>query len=157
MKRLLCVLTVFAVIFGSCATQPGGDTGDTGNFGSQEEIDAAFENIYKNYRNALIMDGAENYTVARGDTLTKITGAKYGNGNIYYFPIIMLASDEVNISDPDLILPNMKLKIPVLQKNLDNPISRLQIKAYLGDIAGVYDKKGSQDTAGKLRDLAATL
>jgi hypothetical protein len=161
MKKMMCILAALAVILISCGSTPGGNEGgsggDTGNFGSQREIDEAFETVYNRYKGALIMDGAVNYNVKRGDTLTKITGANYGNSNIFYFPIIMLASDEVTISDPDLILPNMKLKIPSLQRNLDNPGARESIKSFLGDIAVIYDRKGAADTAGKLRDLAAGL
>jgi hypothetical protein len=157
MKKMMCILAALAIVLVSCGTVPGSGSGNLGNFGSQEEIDAAFETVYNRYRDALIMDGAENYTVKKGDTLTKITGAKYGNDNIFYFPVIMLASDEVEISDPDMIMPGMKLKIPDLQRNLNNPLSRGRIKAYLDDIAGIYNRKGAADTAQKLRDLAAKL
>jgi hypothetical protein len=51
-----------------------------------------------------------------------------------------LASNET-ILDPDLINPGMKLVIPDLQKNLNNNDAREGIKAFLLDVAAVYEKK----------------
>jgi LysM repeat protein len=144
-----------AIIVVSCATK-GAEPGD---FSSQQEVDAAFEKVYGAYADALIMEGAKEYTVVKGDSLTKISGRNY-QGAMFYFPLLMLASKDIAISDPDLIEPGMKLMVPDLTRNLDNPDSKKKIKSYLEDIARIYDKKGgdkAEFTAEHLRELAGTL
>lgn len=144
-----------AIIAVSCATK-GAEPGD---FSNQQEVDAAFEKVYDAYANALIMEGSKEYTVIKGDSLTKISGRNY-QGAMFYFPLLMLASTDIAISDPDLIEPGMKLMVPDLKRNLDNPDSRGKIKAYLEDIARIYDKKSGEKaefTAEHLRELAGTL
>jgi len=66
----------------------------------------------------IILDGATNYTVVRGDSLSKIAAARYGN--MWYFPLIRLANASV-VTNPDLIEVGTTLVIPNLQRNLDNP------------------------------------
>jgi LysM repeat protein len=156
MKKILYVAAVLlaALVVVSCATTAGGKPDD--DF-SQQEVDAAFDKVYETYADALIMEGAVDYTVVKGDTLTKIAGNKYQESNMFYFPLIMLASKDIAISDPDLIEPGMQLKIPDLQRNLSNSGSKEKIKAYLGDVAFIYEKKGTKKaalTAEKLRALA---
>jgi hypothetical protein len=112
--------------------------------------------VYDAYEHDLILEGATNYTVEKGDRLSAIAISKYGSANGYFFPIIMLASNDV-VSDPDLIEPGMKLTIPDLQRNLNNPNAKRQIKAFLNAIAGVYDKKAKPDISRDLRALANTL
>jgi hypothetical protein len=51
----------------------------------------------------------------------------------------------------------MELTIPDLQRNLDDPTARRQIKAFLNAIADVYDKKDKPDMSRDLRQLANTL
>lgn len=155
MKKILYAAAVLlAVLVVSCATT-GGEK-PAGDF-TQQEVDAAFDKVYEAYADALIMEGSVDYTVVKGDTLTKIAGNKYQESNMFYFPLIMLASKDIAISDPDLIEPGMPLKIPDLQRNLSNPGSKEKIKAYLGDVAFIYEKKGTKKaelTAEKLRALA---
>jgi hypothetical protein len=114
------------------------------------------EEIYETYSDDLILEGAKSYTVSRTDTLSRITRANYGGKNGYFFPIIMLASRET-VTDPDLIEPGMELTIPDLQKNLDDPEARAKIKAFLNEIAGVYDRKGQPVIRDQLRALASSL
>jgi hypothetical protein len=114
------------------------------------------EEVYEQHSGTLILDGAKSYVVVRTDTLSKITRNNYGRRNGYYFPLIMLASQDL-VKDPDLILPGMRLTIPDLQKNLDNPESRQRIKEFLNEIAGVYNTKGKTITRDQLRALANSL
>jgi hypothetical protein len=155
MKKVFYVMTVLlAVVFTmSCATPAPSPEPSPAPAPQQE----TFEQVYETYSDALILDGAASYTVVRGDTLSGITEARYGENNLYYFPLIMLASQSAGVSDPDLIMPGMSLTIPDLQVNLNNPGSKSKIKSFLNEIAGVYDRKNMAVAAQKLRDLAATL
>jgi LysM repeat protein len=114
------------------------------------------EQVYEEHSGDLILEGAKSYTVVRTDTLSKITRSNYGGRNGYYFPLIMLASQDV-VKDPDLIEPGIKLTIPDLQKNLNDPGARQKIKEFLNDIANVYNTKGKAVTRDQLRELAASL
>jgi LysM repeat protein len=99
--------------------------------------------IYDDYHE-IVLDGAKEYTVKRGDTLTNIAKSNYGEGlNGYYFPLIMFASKVVD-SDPDKISPGQKLTIPNLQKNLDDELARLHLKSMLLDIAFIYNNKADR-------------
>ncbi|MDR1363791.1 MAG: LysM peptidoglycan-binding domain-containing protein [Spirochaetaceae bacterium] len=123
----------------ACKSAPVADTG-----GSEMELLA----IYGNY-NEIILDNAQEYTVKYGDTLTHIARAHYGEDGGYYFPLIMFAS-QTTVVDPDKIEPGQILTIPDLQINLDNIISRLQLKAMLLDVAFVYDGK-ADETSGAIK------
>jgi len=101
----------------------------------------------------LILEGAETYTVVWGDTLTKISRRKYQNG--FYYPLIMLASGNV-VKDQDYLRSGMRLTIPRLQANLNDPRARASIKSYLLEIASLTERKRPRDAAG-LRNLANTL
>ena len=101
----------------------------------------------------LILAGAETYTVVRGDTLTKIARSKYRNG--FYYPLIMMASSNV-IRDQDMIRPGMRLTIPRLQANLDDPRARASMKRFFLEIASITERKRPRDAAG-LRSLANSL
>ncbi|MDR1948407.1 MAG: LysM peptidoglycan-binding domain-containing protein [Spirochaetaceae bacterium] len=143
MKRIIWIsmillLSVFAV---SCVSNTEAVQEET-----QENTKTAFERIYDIYRADLILDGAQSYTVVRGDFLAAITRKFYGNGNGYFFPLIMLASSDV-VSDPELIEPGMELIIPNLEKNLGNPTARGRIKSFLRDMADVYEQKAGAITA----------
>ena len=142
MRLYLVQLAVLAAMAGgvllSCASKKGT---------SQEEVDSSFDRIYSAHYSALILEGAETYTVKTGDYLAAITRSKWGGENGFYFPVIMLASPDAGVDDPDLITPGMELVIPSLQKNLDDPKARQNIKAFLNEIADVY----------ALVDLAKTL
>jgi hypothetical protein len=111
------------------------------------------------------MSGAAEHTVIPGDFLSEITRTFYGNltdvgpagrRNGFYFPVLMLASDGL-ISDPDLIFPDMNLKIPDLVKNLANPDSRRTIKTLLAQAAVLYRSKSLPDEAEGLQKLADSL
>ncbi|MDR1910123.1 MAG: LysM peptidoglycan-binding domain-containing protein [Spirochaetaceae bacterium] len=132
MKKTAGLLLVTLVLFSaaSCKT-------------TQKDISDQFQEVYDAYRADIILAGATSYTVAPGDTLSRIANAKYGAGNGYFFPLIMLASSRT-VLDPDLIEPGMSLTIPVLQTNLDNPVSRGRIKQFLKDVAAIYDGKGDE-------------
>jgi Tfp pilus assembly protein FimV len=101
----------------------------------------------------LILDGAEIYTVVRGDTLSKIASRKYQNG--FYYPLIMMASNNV-VTDQDLIEPGMVLTIPRLQANLNDTMAKESMKKFFMEIAVITDRKRPADAAG-LRKLAGSL
>ena len=103
--------------------------------------------------NDLILTGAETYIVVRGDTLTKIARSKYRNG--FYYPLIMMAPGNA-IRDQDLIVPGMRLTIPRLQPNLDDPKARASMKRFFLEIASITERKRPRDAAG-LRSLANSL
>ena len=140
MKKAIGVLSVLLLVFlmVSCGT-------------TQADIDNQFRGVYDKYQGDIILDGAQTYTVAQGDTLSKIANHRYGAGHGYFFPLIMLASKDV-VLDPDLIEPGMQLTIPDLQANLDNPTARSKIKLFLLDIAGIYEKKGDDPRSVRLKE-----
>jgi LysM repeat protein len=139
---LISVLLVFSFI--SCKSTP------------TEDVGAALGKVYDKYQNSLIMDGATSYTVASGDTLSAITRKSYPDDSAFYFPVIMLASNET-VLDPDLIEPGMQLTVPDLQANLNDADAKAKIKSYLLEIADVYADKGDAGTEQSLKDLSATL
>jgi len=104
----------------------------------------------------LILDGAETYTVVRGDTLTKISRRKYQNG--FYWPLIMMASPSAwttfNMDqDQDLIEPGMALTIPNLQANLNDARAKESMKKFFLETAGITERIRPKDAAG-LQKLA---
>jgi len=101
----------------------------------------------------LILDGAETYTVVRGDTLTKISRNKYKNG--FYYPIIMMASSNV-VKDQDKITPGMRLTIPRLEANLNDSRAKESMKKYFLEIASITERKRPRDAAG-LRSLVNSM
>jgi len=101
----------------------------------------------------IILAGSETYNVVWGDTLTKISRNKYKNG--FYYPLIMMASRDV-IKDQDKIIPGMKLTIPNLQANLNDPGARESLKRYLIEVASLTERKRPRDAAG-LRNLANSM
>jgi LysM repeat protein len=146
MKRIFTVsIVVLVVLFAvSCKT-------------TQAQVDDAFQKVYNKYHSGLILDGAKSYTVVKGDTLSAIARNEYGTGNGVYFPLIMLASSDV-VLDPDLIEPGDKLTVPNLQRNLDDPAARGQLKNFLKEIADVYATKKSRPAdADALRVKADSL
>jgi hypothetical protein len=119
----------------------------------QEDVNLSFETVYNKYQNRLILDNAADYEVVPGDTLTRISRANYGPGNGYYFPLIMLASNDV-VQDPDLIEPGMYLSIPDLQRNLDDSGARQAMKDFFIEITAVYEWKSANEERAVLRNLA---
>jgi hypothetical protein len=145
MKKILSglVIIVLAFVILSCASsQPQTAAERESEEFTQEDVNDAFKEVYETYESLLILDGAKNYKVVNGDTPSKIALKIYGAGNGYYFPLFMLASSKV-ISDPDLIEAGMELIIPDLSKNLENQDIRQNIKSFLIDIAGIYEKKNT--------------
>jgi len=148
MKKVVVVLTLIlsVVLVVSCASKAKPL--------AAKDVDDAYNKIYKKYKNDLILDDATTYTVVKDDTLSAIAHAQYGNG--LYFPVIMLASSDV-VKDPDKINPGMELTIPVLQKNLDDAKAKGKIKSFLGEIAGLQDRRDRADDAKAMRELADKL
>ena len=104
----------------------------------------------------LILDGAANYTVARGDTLADIAAGRYGESNMYYFPLIRLANANV-VTDPDVIEPGTSLIIPDLQRNLNSDGAKALIKTDMQAIADQYERQSKPNAAARLRNLAGRL
>jgi nucleoid-associated protein YgaU len=157
LTRSATILAAVLFIF-SCKSQPQPvalepDAG--GPRGNDEQIDT-LEEVYDRYEDRLILDGATTYTVKRGDQLSAITIAHWGYENGFFFPIIMMASNDV-VADPDLIKPGMQLTVPDLQKNLTDPHARGMIKEFLIAIAGVYQIKEKNDIRDALTNLANSL
>jgi len=98
----------------------------------------------------LILNGAETYTVVKGDTLSKISRRKYKNS--YYYPLIMMASKGI-VKNQDHIQPGMVLTIPKLQPNLNDARARASMKKYFLEVADITSRKRPNDAAG-LRRLA---
>jgi len=108
----------------------------------------AASNVRRN--NDIIIDGAQTYVVVYGDTLSDISRRFYDNG--YYYPVIMLASG--NVEDMDVIEPGQELLIPNLQTNLYDATAKSRIKNYTGEIAqSNYNRNRYLDAEG-LRSLA---
>jgi hypothetical protein len=101
----------------------------------------------------LIIDGAETHIVTLWDTLSRLSRHYYGNG--FYYPVILLASDDV--TDHDVIHIGMRLTIPDLQRNLDDPEARARIKSYLNEFATTHNNRLRQRDIEGLRNLANSL
>ncbi len=137
MKKYLFVIFLVAVgvVFASCKSAA-----------SQEEVNQSFRGVYQNYNDSVNLEGAKVYEVKQGDTLSDIAKAFYGNINGYYFPLIMLASNNV-VLDPDFIEPGMKLTIPDFDKNIKVEEQAAKIGYYFKDIADVYKLKTTKNAA----------
>jgi Tfp pilus assembly protein FimV len=167
MKKLglfLMIVCLAGVLSISCKSAPAQTedstpkTADPAKPLSQSDINAEFKDTYEKYASKLILDGAKSYTVVSGDNLSNIASANFGADNGYYFPVIMLASSDVTIQDPDLIQPGIQLTIPDLDKNLDDADAKANIKAFLQDVSDIYGKK--KDGAGvqaRIKQLADSL
>jgi nucleoid-associated protein YgaU len=153
MKKIVLgiVLAVSLMLVFACKSQPAAAAAGSAPEPTTEE---AFKNVYDRYQSKLILDGAEVYTVVSGDTLVRISRNKYHDG--FYYPVIMLASSEV-VLDPDKIEPGMQLEIPDLQRNLNDPGAKSNIKSFLNEIAVIEDTRERHGTAEGLRKLADTL
>jgi len=122
--------------------------------------------VYETYLPNLDLTGAQQYVVVRGDTLSGISRRFYGNltnvGNAgprngFYFPVIMMASS-ANIPNPDRIYPGMRLTVPDLRRNLDNPGARQAIKNSLSEVAEIYARRRNANvTVLGLRRLSDSL
>jgi len=105
---------------------------------------------------ALILDGAGSYTTVSGDTLAEIAASRYGQANMYYFPLIRLANANV-VSDPDVIEVGTRLVIPDLQRNLNNDGAKAAIRADMLSIAQQYERQSKPNAAATLRNMANRL
>ena len=106
---------------------------------------------------ALVLDGAEIYTVVKADTLSHIARLKYGGINGYYYPLIIMASRDI-VEDQDLIEPNTILTIPNLQANLDDARARASMKNFFLEIAEITEREHKRPRdAVELRKLANSL
>jgi hypothetical protein len=124
MKKILMVmaLTLSIMVVMGCKSAP---------------TDKDYVKVYDN-NTALILDGAREYTVKQGDTLSEI--ARHETGNGFYYPIIMLASRGV-VVNPDKITPNMKLTIPNIAKNKADENARKSMKNCLNGFANIEKSK----------------
>jgi hypothetical protein len=145
-KYVPALVVIMAALLGACKSAPAAEQ-------EQEEVSLSFETVYSKYESKLILDGAADYVVNSGDTLTRISRGAYGAGKGYYFPLIMLASTDV-VRDPDLIEPGMHLAIPDLQRNLDDEGARQAMKEFFSDIAELYEQKSVNEERAVLRNLA---
>jgi LysM repeat protein len=138
MKKSLVQIVLAVLLVVSCKSAPAPES-----TAIEPESTGAFVDAYQlvlpiNY------EGAQNYTVVRNESLTKIALKFYGHESGYFFPLIMAASKDkqtVNIVDPDLIVPGEKLVIPDLQKNLADPATKTRIKTLLLSVAKIYENR----------------
>jgi hypothetical protein len=164
-KVVLCLLLIlsFFVLFACAAAPPASEPAPSPGSASSPPPAASTPSapspqqpsnpVPSSRSTDLILDGAETYTVVRGDTLTKIAKSKYQNG--FYYPLIMMASQNV-VKDQDLITPGMRLTIPRLQVNLNDSRAKESMKKYFLEIASLTERKRPRDAAG-LRSLANSL
>jgi hypothetical protein len=103
---------------------------------------------------ALILDGASNYTVKKGDMLVSIAKQFYNNG--YYYPVIALANIN-KIQDPDKIEPDTQIIIPNLQRNLNDAGARAVVKQALIAAVPFEISRDRRDTADGIRKLADSM
>lgn len=152
MKKIVLLALSLVAVFGmiSCATTSTMDPAAQ----KQAAINKSFDQVYSSHAGDLVMDGAKNYTVKKGDTLTSITKTFYAGDdeNGYYFPIIMLASRNV-VSDPELITPGMKLTIPNFEKNIKDKAVAKKMSSFFRDLTGVYRQKDTPAAADILPHL----
>jgi len=87
----------------------------------------------------LDLTGAVKYRVKWGDTLVSISKRFYRDG--FYYPIIILASQDVVIRNPDKIWPGMVLTIPNLERNKASDNYREAVKNCLNGFADVERNK----------------
>lgn len=118
----------------------------------QEKVEEILEDVFQNHSQTLVLEGAKEYKVQYGDTLSKIANKFYGKGNGYYFPIIMLASADT-VQDPDTIEPGMVLTIPDLNKNLKETSVHPKLKEFFIEIADVYKNKKTASAPTIRREL----
>jgi hypothetical protein len=112
----------------------------------QKTVLRAFQEVYDFYKMDFILEDAQTYMVTEGDTLAAITRRTYGAENGYFFPLIALAFSGNPALLTDVLEPGLKLTIPNLNKNLNNPDARQSLKYLLYAIADIYEKKENAET-----------
>ncbi|MBO7174709.1 MAG: LysM peptidoglycan-binding domain-containing protein [Spirochaetaceae bacterium] len=140
MKKIVLLLVSISMLLVSCSSTPEATVQQVQE---QEQVEQAFEEVYQHFEQVLILDGAQEYKVRSRDTLSKIANKFYGQGNGYYFPLIMLASSDT-VLDPDTIVPGMVLTVPDLQKNLNDTSVQQTLKTFFTEIADVYKNKKTE-------------
>jgi len=114
---------------------------EAGTTGQSRQMEAIEIRLVSKVAGDLVLDGATNYTVVRGDSLSKIAAARYGQRNMLYFPLIRAANTGV-VSDPDVIEVGTTLVIPNLQRNLENPGAVAKIREETAATADQYERQG---------------
>ena len=114
----------------------------------------AARDVYQRFLPGLILTGASNHTVRPGDTLVNIAWHHFNDGFMY--PVILLASSHV-VLDPDRITPDMEIIVPDLQRNLNDPAARQNIRNFLLEIADLEDSRNRSATAAGIRERANNL
>jgi nucleoid-associated protein YgaU len=174
-KMFICLLIVAAFVGMACKSAPVAPADTASPIDNnpvvtktltQQDTNDALRAVYATYQPKLDMSGSQEYTVVWGDTLSKITRRYYGDltnvgdagiRNGFYYPIIMLASPDSQIVDPDLIIPGLVLQIIDLRKNLDNPVACQAIKDGLMDVATIYHQKNKTKEEEGLIKLSNSL
>ena len=109
---------------------------------------AASASASNRHQSGIILDGASNYTVRRGDTMSGIARRLYRDGSLY--PLIMMVSGVV--TDPDKIRPGMRLTVPALTVNMNDPTAKAAINRYFLQIAQIEERRGRRRTAQMIRN-----
>jgi hypothetical protein len=163
MKKIMVVpVVMLVVLFAVSCKSTGSSAGESQDGSDPSAADTrALEAIYDQYESGIILTGAESYTVVRGDALVRIAASHYGAGNGAYFPLIIAASSNEAIVDPDQIEPGMKLTVPNLQANLNNANARANLKNLIKAVADFYatkpNSRTAQQTLGGLNTLYNSL
>jgi len=155
-KILLMAIVTLLIIFAGCDTMPAASPEPAAEPAPVVTPPPPPPAPEAPVREGLILDGAENHRVSRGDTLSTIAARRYGQANMYYFPLIRLANASV-VSNPDVIEPGTNLVIPNLQQNLNNPGSRTMLKTEMLSTAVHYERLGRRNAAAEIRNLANRL
>jgi len=125
---------------------PDNTTGNT--YGTASNSTDSASSISNRHPSGIILDGAANYIVRRGDTLSGIARQFYKDGSLY--PLIMMVSGVV--TDPDKILPAMRLTVPALVVNMNDATARDAINRYFLQIAQIEERRGRHGTAAMIRN-----
>jgi hypothetical protein len=174
-RSLICALLVLAVFFVFSCASTQGTSEEAPQTTEPEPVEAPPEPlpappppqapapepvqpapVAAQPKSSIILDGAGNHRVVWGNSLSKIAIRYYGRRNGYYYPLIILGNPDL-IKNPDLIIGGMRLKIPDLQRNLNNREARAELKAYMGELATYYAQKRNRTMSNNLRSLANTL
>ncbi|MDR3248947.1 MAG: LysM peptidoglycan-binding domain-containing protein [Treponema sp.] len=173
MKKLACILLILsAFLVFSCASSGGTPAATTQPAAEPSEPAAqpaapapAAESPStpplpaNQSASSIVLDGARTHRVVWGNSLSKIALQYYGRRNGYYYPLIILGNPGV-IKNPDLIVSGSRLKIPDLQRNLNNKAARAELKTYMNELAAYYAQRGgriNRTMSNNLRSLANAL
>lgn len=156
MKKILFLLvSITSLFFFSCAsTDAAADTSAPAEEPKEEVVeDEVAEEVTIEELQEIVLTNAESYTVVRGDTLSKISDKFYNEK--YLFPLIALANDlDVN---PDFILPQMTLVIPMYNENMNNVSVQKYLKGQFARFAEMYGNKGYTEARAALQSISDKL